>query len=555
MAKTTNPLVDVEFIDESNYTTATDTDDIVGVVVESDWGAPDKLTILDSPGWQAFFNPFGTAVGNYSQAVVSRAFSTGASFVEVLRLASKEKYMYLSFVKGADSVKIVQQEAGFDLVSADESSVIAGFSVEEEESMFGLLRYRYPRGFNGFVTLSEVNTTRTIQGLPAGAKVYSLSLYVNQSPDDVNPVASETYQVTFFRVSVDGESLYYADVINSKSQYFVCPEDFEATEEMSVTLGELGPFKFTAPAATGAYEESDYVKAYGRFMDREQSSATLLISTFDPALEDETYESTVKYTIASVVEKRMDTVGLVGGPKATLFKSADSATNKGAIEDYFETMTNAGMFINQLAASEKVKFLNKVYLLDGTALLAGRISAIAKLYNNRNRLPSYKTDGGVSATLTKSLEFSDVVDMMETSGIGSIYSSSTGNYIFNIRTAYPLQTKYFARLNVIRVTAAVLRWLLTDVEYVIHTDVVSDQTELLSFQDRCNAKLSEMIARGELKEQSVIVCSPEINTDALTNGGECLNIEAYLWFKKLAERVKIKIIATDTTTQVSLTQE
>lgn len=64
-----------------------------------------------------------------------------------------------------------------------------------------------------------------------------------------------------------------------------------------------------------------------------------------------------------------------------------------------------------------------------------------------------------------------------------------------------------------------------------------------------------MIARGELKSESYISAGNDINTDALTNGGECLNLEAYCWFKKLTERVKIKVIATDTTTSVSISQE
>lgn len=209
------------------------------------------------------------------------------------------------------------------------------------------------------------------------------------------------------------------------------------------------------------------------------------------------------------------------------------------------------MFTDAIAAVEKVTVRNKSFFLDGTATWAARTAVVAKTYKNRNRLASYLATGQTSAVLVKSLQFATVVELMSDYGIGSIYKATTGNYIFNIRSQYANQSSYFGKMNVMRVTAALLSWLLTDVEYVIHTEVTSDATERLSFQEQCNSKLGQMIARGELKSESFISCGDDINTDALTQGGECLNIEADLWFKKLTERVKIKITATDSSVTVT----
>lgn len=247
-------------------------------------------------------------------------------------------------------------------------------------------------------------------------------------------------------------------------------------------------------------------------------------------------------------------VALVGCPK-TAFNGVDEPTRKGNIVTYIETISNQGMFNAAYAAVERVVVRNKAFVLDGTATAAGSIAAVAASLKNRNRLPSYMETGKVNAVLMKSLEFNTVVELMDEYGIGSIYTAASGNYMFNVRSRYSIQRSYFGKLNVMRVTAALLAWLMTDSEYAIHTEVTSDEAQRIAFQERCNSKLGQMIARGELKSESYISAGNDINTDALTNGGECLNIEAYCWFKKLTERVKIKVIATDTTTSVSISQE
>lgn len=566
MGKTTNPLVEVDFIDRSNYVYPESTDDVVGVVVDASWGAPETFRVLDRSSWGTFHNPLSLETGNYSQAVVQRLFETGASYIEAYRLASKDAYTYVYGQSLADDDE--DATGPFDLLSTTvpyntvkqngdtEPTAAAGTSI-----LFAL-RQRCPRGFGGTIRVSQVPISKT-QKIPELANIvplYQLDYYLEKPdasgamPAGATPV--ESFQVTFTRVEVMGESFYYKDVINQQSLYWMVP-DFAEELAPELTVDTTGTptasVQFDAPAA-GVYTIDDYAAAYNMFMDRDQSTATMLVSTVDPNKEAASYASLVQ-VLNEVANTRKDCIALFGGPRNTLFGSLEDAENKAAQQRYFADILSSDMFSTQIAATERMTFKNKVYNLDGTATCAGRIAAIASQFGNRNRLPSYKDTGYVNSVLNRSLKFDTVVSLHDTDGIGAIYATSQGNYIFNIVTGYALRTSYFGNLNVMRVTAALLKWLLSDVELTIHQDTVANTVELLRFQDRCNQKLQQMIARGELRAESVINCGPELNTDELSQGGTCLNIECYLWYINLVKRVKIKIIASDSTTSVTLSQE
>lgn len=555
MSNTTNPLIDVDFVDNTNYANPLSTDDVVGGVVETVWGKVDQMVLLDSVSWEAFANPLGLARVNQSYATIRRLFDAGAKYIEVYRPSKNEKYLFVTGVTNDSGDTPTLTVTAIDKTPTEAESYEETFW-SNEKAVF-CIRYRYPGGFPGKLEVIPF-TGRKLDEL-ANVALFNINLYLNGAQDP-----TETFTVSFTQAEASGESFFYAEVLNNQSQYLTAKLDFvaEGLDEtlLAVKANADVDYNEMFTGEGGIWNPNpltiqDYINAYEKFRDRTRSSSTLLISTFNPNDKESADEIVNLYgKLCEVSNARKDMNALVGCRKQE-FNGTDEGDRKQAIQAYIDSIPNQGMFNAAYAAVERVVVRNKAFLLDGTATAAGAIASVAASLKNRNRLPSYMETGKVNAVLMKSLEFNTVVELMDESGIGSIYTAASGNYLFNIRSRYSIQRSYFGKLNVMRVMAALLAWLMTDAEYAIHTEVTSDEAQRIAFQERCNSKLGQMIARGELKSESYISAGNDINTDALTNGGECLNIEAYCWFKKLTERVKIKVIATDTTTSVSISQE
>lgn len=555
MSNTTNPLIDVDFVDNTNYANPLSTDDVVGGVVETVWGKVDQMVLLDSVSWEAFANPLGLARVNQSYATIRRLFDAGAKYIEVYRPSKNEKYLFVTGVANDSGDIPTLTVTAIDKTPTEAESYEETFW-SNEKAVF-CIRYRYPGGFPG--KLEVIPFTGRKPDELANVALFNINLYLNGAQDP-----TETFTVSFTQAEASGESFFYAEVLNNQSQYLTAKLDFvaEGLDEtlLAVKANADVDYNEMFTGEGGIWNPNpltiqDYINAYEKFRDRTRSSSTLLISTFNPNDKESADEIVNLYgKLCEVSNARKDMNALVGCRKQE-FNGTDEGDRKKAIQAYIDSIPNQGMFNAAYAAVERVVVRNKAFLLDGTATAAGAIASVAASLKNRNRLPSYMETGKVNAVLMKSLEFNTVVELMDESGIGSIYTAASGNYLFNIRSRYSIQRSYFGKLNVMRVTAALLAWLMTDAEYAIHTEVTSDEAQRIAFQERCNSKLGQMIARGELKSESYISAGNDINTDALTNGGECLNLEAYCWFKKLTERVKIKVIATDTATSVSISQE
>lgn len=555
MSNTTNPLIDVDFVDNTNYANPLSTDDVVGGVVETVWGKVDQMVLLDSVSWEAFANPLGLARVNQSYATIRRLFDAGAKYIEVYRPSKNEKYLFVTGVANDSGDTPTLTVTAIDKTPTEAESYEETFW-SNEKAVF-CIRYRYPGGSPG--KLEVIPFTGRKPDELANVALFNINLYLNGAQDP-----TETFTVSFTQAEASGESFFYAEVLNNQSQYLTAKLDFvaEGLDEtlLAVKANADVDYNEMFTGEGGIWNPNpltiqDYINAYEKFRDRTRSSSTLLISTFNPNDKESADEIVNLYgKLCEVSNARKDMNALVGCRKQE-FNGTDEGDRKQAIQAYIDSIPNQGMFNAAYAAVERVVVRNKAFLLDGTATAAGAIASVAASLKNRNRLPSYMETGKVNAVLMKSLEFNTVVELMDESGIGSIYTAASGNYLFNIRSRYSIQRSYFGKLNVMRVTAALLAWLMTDAEYAIHTEVTSDEAQRIAFQERCNSKLGQMIARGELKSESYISAGNDINTDALTNGGECLNLEAYCWFKKLTERVKIKVIATDTTTSVSISQE
>lgn len=225
MSNTTNPLIDVDFVDNTNYANPLSTDDVVGGVVETVWGKVDQMVLLDSVSWEAFANPLGLARVNQSYATIRRLFDAGAKYIEVYRPSKNEKYLFVTGVANDEDTPTLT-------VTAIDKTPTEAESYEEtfwsnEKAVF-CIRYRYPGGFPG--KLEVIPFTGRKPDELANVALFNINLYLNGAQDP-----TETFTVSFTQAEASGESFFYAEVLNNQSQYLTAKLDFVA-EGLDETL-------------------------------------------------------------------------------------------------------------------------------------------------------------------------------------------------------------------------------------------------------------------------------------------------------------------------------
>lgn len=589
-------LIQVDFLDETNYISVSDGSDIVGVVADTNWGPVGVPTVCNSSVYRTLFNPQGLGRLNSSLATVTRVFEMGASYVEVVRLgkdtSASEPWVFFSI----DSTGKLTADAGFtyanDAEATDFTSVIASANNPIKEGSVAAFRLRYPGGFPMRVSLSSSKTFMTKQLFTLTLSAFSGFTYDSSgksTPSFNNTL--ETLSFTLEELEASGVSYFYADQISNNSAYFTTDITWAYSNESKYTtssgavassftnvgMGDIQGYSVSKGSgdvemSIPTYSSSAFVSAYKLFGDRDISSSTLLVSSFIPSMDSgkvpedatsatdgfEDYASVLS-AMSSVSEARKDCNSLVGFPTITntyYWKpkggDSDTGTRANAVA-WFDSadISNAGlrMFTSGIVGWETYTLRTtlgvKRFDLDCTAAWAGRICATAYALHNRNQLPSYKAYGSFSGSLVRSLDFDTVVKMHDEDGIGSVYSSAVGNYIFCIRDLYGAGESYFARLNVMRVTAALLSQTFDMVEEVIHTDVAANRTNRLALEGRLNTLLGNFAARQELKVESYANVGDELNSDVNTNGGRYLRIQLVCYFMSLTEKVFITVVARD----------
>lgn len=589
-------LIQVDFLDETNYISVSDGSDIVGVVADTNWGPVGVPTVCNSSVYRTLFNPQGLGRLNSSLATVTRVFEMGASYVEVVRLGkdtpASEPWVFFSI----DSTGKLTADAGFtyanDAEATDFTSVIASENNPIKEGSVAAFRLRYPGGFPMRVSLSSSKTFMTKQLFTLTLSAFSGFTYDSSgksTPSFNNTL--ETLSFTLEELEASGVSYFYADQISNNSAYFTTDITWAYSNESKYTtssgavassftnvgMGDIQGYSVSKGSgdvemSIPTYSSSAFVSAYKLFGDRDISSSTLLVSSFIPSMDSgkvpedatsatdgfEDYASVLS-AMSSVSEARKDCNSLVGFPTITntyYWKpkggDSDTGTRANAVAWFNSAdISNAGlrMFTSGIVGWETYTLRTtlgvKRFDLDCTAAWAGRICATAYALHNRNQLPSYKAYGSFSGSLVRTLDFDTVVAMHDEDGIGSVYSSAVGNYIFCIRDLYGAGESYFARLNVMRVTAALLSQTFDMVEDVIHTDVAANRTNRLALEGRLNTLLGNFAARQELKVESYANVGDELNSDVNTNGGRYLRIQLVCYFMSLTEKVFITVVARD----------
>lgn len=589
-------LIQVDFLDETNYISVSDGSDIVGVVADTNWGPVGVPTVCNSSVYRTLFNPQGLGRLNSSLATVTRVFEMGASYVEVVRLgkdtSASEPWVFFSI----DSTGKLTADAGFtyanDAEATDFTSVIASENNPIKEGSVAAFRLRYPGGFPMRVSLSSSKTFMTKQLFTLTLSAFSGFTYDSSgksTPSFNNTL--ETLSFTLEELEASGVSYFYADQISNNSAYFTTDITWAYSNESKYTtssgavassftnvgMGDIQGYSVSKGSgdvemSIPTYSSSAFVSAYKLFGDRDISSSTLLVSSFIPSMDSgkvpeaatsatdgfEDYASVLS-AMSSVSEACKDCNSLVGFPTITntyYWKpkggASDTGTRANAVAWFNSAdISNAGlrMFTSGIVGWETYTLRTtlgvKRFDLDCTAAWAGRICATAYALHNRNQLPSYKAYGSFSGSLVRTLDFDTVVAMHDEDGIGSVYSSAVGNYIFCIRDLYGAGESYFARLNVMRVTAALLSQTFDMVEDVIHTDVAANRTNRLALEGRLNTLLGNFAARQELKVESYANVGDELNSDVNTNGGRYLRIQLVCYFMSLTEKVFITVVARD----------
>lgn len=592
-----NPLVQVDFVDESSYVTVSDGSDIVGIVADTNWGPVGVPTVCNSSTYRTLFNPQGLGRLNASLATATRIFEMGASYVEVVRLgkdtSTSEPWVFFSI----DAQGELTANAGFTYANDTEATDFKAVTSSEKnpikDESVAAFRLRYPGGFPMRVSLSSSKTFMQKQLFTLTLSAFSGFTYDSSgksTPSFNNTL--ETLTFTLEELEASGVSYFYADQISNNSAYFTTDITWAYSNTSKYTtptsstgvdlsyanvgMGDIQGYKVSTASKdvdmeAPAYSASAFELAYGLFGDRDISSSTLLVSSFIPSMDSKKATdanstitgfsdyASVLSAMSSVSESRKDCNSLVGFPTITntyYWKpkggDSDTGTRANAVAWFNSAdISNAGlrMFTSGIVGWETYTLRTtlgvKRFDLDCTAAWAGRICATAYALHNRNQLPSYKAYGSFSGSLVRSLDFDTVVKMHDEDGIGSVYSSAVGNYIFCIRDLYGAGESYFARLNVMRVTAALLSQTFDMVEEVIHTDVAANRSNRLALEGRLNTLLGNFAARQELKVESYANVGDELNSDVNTNGGRYLRIQLVCYFMSLTEKVFITVVARD----------
>lgn len=596
MGKSANPLISVQYTDETNYVEASSTDDVMGMVMDANWGPCGTPVVCNSTTFRSIFNPQGLGRLNGTLATALRAFEKNQSYIEVVRLGSKENWLFV-YITSAGTVGTYSYPYSTDSSAIDFSAVATAietsFEGDPKPTVQALFRLRYPGGFPAQITLSASPKTFL------GTQMYSLELAAYSGQTYTTAGAStrgkstkasgataqpsftnilETLTFSLVDLTYNGVSYNYADVITNDSTYFVSDVAWAAGKSVSVALTNA-PFVYKvadaeipgiiSPSSTvPAYVADDFVAAYELFKDRDISSSTELVNSYlwdaylegnsDPVFDSSAGPGAVMTKMSEIAELRQDCCALLGFP-TTVNSSAwinpnevnwETTTRTNA-RTWFDAIANAGLNMHSfgIVGWERYTLRTtmgvKVYNLDCTAGWCGRISAVAASTRNRNQLPSYKAYGTYLSTLVRTMSFENVVEMHKEDGIGSVYSTATGNFIFDVKGLYGVGTSYFAQANVMRVIEFLLSNSYDIIEQVIHTDVAANKASRIDLEGRMNTMLSWFISRNELTAESYVDIGDSLNSDDLTNGGEYLNINIVCYFLKLTQGVNINIIARD----------
>lgn len=538
-------LIDVSFKDMTNYSEDVG-GDVLGIPFNHHWGPVGKHDVLTEANFFAMYPESAPCLGTldpadyeaYSQ--IKRAFELGITAVEAYRVPG-----IWSFTRLAVPAK--------GTVSGGSSS---GTSKVEYEKPEAFTRGEYPlyiaTKYPGVPPMSLVGATNylhiavKISGRDVRIKVIrpvkstsatsapdsdgTWDLYYKTSSTEafVGVLLEEFEGSTDPNATEDGRSVFINNVV-AESEIITAWASGEQTidETKSGSTDDMSYFKFDFTYKSA--KSHDWVTDLNAFDDMLVSQATLLCPPDQ--------STTTRNKVLRVAKSRKDLVGVIGYPVSEPFTKDD-------IKKYLTEMAGVrNMHSLFVAGRESVKIFGYNHIIPVLGGFCGRTAAVAKDVCT-NQCASAFTYGGYSGSLEKTLTFDEVCELHEL-GVISVFNSNQGPLIWGIRSLHPKQISYFGKANVVRVLAKILRQVFPVCLNAIHTDAASNPTTRSMYNNTFNNIINDEAALGNLASDSSANCLGDINSDVKTKGGQIFNLLLILHFYKLTEKIKIAVVATD----------
>jgi hypothetical protein len=488
--------------------------------------------------------------GLHDWANLFQASRTGAPYIEAYRTCenstadpSSTKYLQITWDLGN---KTTPTNGGLDVGTvAVKSNGMPDFGVA---SNYVYITWKYP----GIPPINFSTGDRFKITLKWEMDLIWLMTISTNTADDVeanitttNTKIEEYYVSPDPKATLDGASVFIENVLTSKSAYFRAKSNYEGTNDPDTTSSlslEITKSNLTSFSLLSNLGFADYKDARAQFKRFEVSRSTIILGASDEG------DKVVTTWSSDVAMARNDVHIFYGYPKEKIVsKDFDLETTSSIQGGNLPGLTATGKFASTYVCCELFDAWTGRMYLNGIGSIAGATAGTA-LAVNRNQPASAQTYGSFPGVLYSGPRFDTVLELHE-QGIGSVYAAVTGPQIFNVRTLFSRQTSYFGKLNCMRVIEAILRRVINAAISVIHTPAAANPTERAIFGSTLTSILTDFMP-NEILPDSYADVGDAINNDTATHGGEILYINLNLHLIKVVERVKIAVIATDSSVTV-----
>lgn len=537
---TIQDLIDIQLVDATSYV-GTDNSDILGTVFAHYWGP--TTSTLRRVSQQQFRQLFPEAVPFVPNNVISH------SILEFMTLDAVASYGQIlkAFANGISTVEVKNVSnlnrfvvrAELDTNSSGDTSITGQWKTDLEiESCLWAVMLKY----RGYIPSSLVSSGALTFEWETNNTTGLTTIRVNNGT-----AVLEEFTGSFIpNTIVDGQDVYFGTLL-ANSQ-FLAVWTKESLTSVTVTDGNVA---YDLDSVQGSnfnmvdlsklsVEKAAGMEDMEAFGDIKKSKATLLISPFNYTSDNRA--ATLDTKLATIADSKKTLNFVRGAHTASELSNYDSGT--------FPSDAGTKYFGLYVIGRESFKVFGKSITLNCVAGWCGSTTSIAKQVR-LNQLASADAYGKYEGTLTWSPDFENVLDAHK-KGIITVYTSDDGPQIFGVRAYLKNQNTYYAKANVMRVLAAILRNQIPILMRGIHTDAAANPVTRRVISSQMSSVLGEFIGTQNIAPDSWIDMSDELNNDVATKGGQTLLVIGYLHFYKLVEEIKYKIVATDSSVNVEL---
>lgn len=523
---TYSDLVDVKFVDNTTYANTTD-GDVVGAYLNWYWGPSGEVVSCQQ---RDFFHYFpASRPATFTDTITAASGSTSTTYS--LDFSDTDSYIQLKrFFEAGGSTAEVYRSSKLEYASVSIKDGTVGKSMTPSESNRIYAKYRGipSQEMLGDYSCVGVVLSKEDEGLTIRVIAWNDRASATAAPTDYTILEEFKYVSLIPGTILDGKSVYINDVLRNSDWLQGSTSDSYDDDLVDAPKVEF-LFKDLYLNGTLTIDElsvNQISEVVGAFEDIETTTATWFLGK----------------EFTTIAASRKTSIAIQSYP-ATSTLSKDLV-----IKDYANAAKS--QFAVYLAGREVVPFWGKQVPSSCAGAWCGLQCATASQVRI-NQVASAKTYGAYSGILQSSLSFNDVLTLHDL-GINSIYSTITGPYMFGVHTTFSRQTSYYGKLNVMRVVTRLLRDVLPSFLGAIHTDTASNPITRRSFGIAVQSIVDEYISNQNLKPQSLVDVSENVNNDYTTKSGTILNAVFELWFIGLVEKVKITIQATDSTVSADI---